>query len=52
MDGRVTDAIQGHAPRTAGDDYGDITVEAIARAMAIFPRQHKPEDKKQAQGAE
>jgi len=41
MDGRVTDAIQGHAPRTAGDDYGDITVEAIARAMAIFPRQHK-----------
>ncbi|UZF92952.1 tyrosine-type recombinase/integrase [Bosea sp. NBC_00550] len=39
MDGRVVDAIQGHAPRTAGDDYGDVTVEAMALAIAKFPRQ-------------
>lgn len=39
MDSRVVDAIQGHAPRTAGDDYGDVTVAAIALAMAKFPRQ-------------
>ena len=39
MDGRVVDAIQGHAPRTAGDDYGDVTVAAMALAMAKFPRQ-------------
>ena len=39
MDSRVVDAIQGHAPRTAGDDYGDVTVTAMALAMAKFPRQ-------------
>lgn len=39
MDSRVVDAIQGHAPRTAGDDYGDVTVEAMALAIAKFPRQ-------------
>jgi integrase len=39
MDGRVVDAIQGHAPRTAGDDYGDVTVAAMALALAKFPRQ-------------
>lgn len=39
MDGRVVDAIQGHAPRTAGDDYGDVTVQAMALAMQKFPRQ-------------
>jgi len=39
MDSRVTDAIQGHAPRTAGDDYGDVTVAAMALAISKFPRQ-------------
>lgn len=38
IDSRIVDAIQGHAPRTAGDDYGDVTVEAMALAMAKFPR--------------
>jgi hypothetical protein len=27
------DAIQGHAARTAGDSYGDMTVKAMAMAM-------------------
>jgi hypothetical protein len=30
---RVLDAIQGHAARTAGDSYGDVTVKAMAMAM-------------------
>lgn len=38
IDSRIVDAIQGHAPRTAGDDYGDVTVAAMALAMAKFPR--------------
>lgn len=37
IDPRVLDAIQGHAARTAGDDYGDVTVKAMAAAMAKFP---------------
>lgn len=37
IDSRIVDAIQGHAPRTAGDDYGDVTVAAMALAMAKFP---------------
>jgi site-specific recombinase XerD len=39
IDPRVMDAIQGHAGRTAGDDYGDVTVAAMAFALAKFPRQ-------------
>lgn len=39
IDSRTADAIQGHAPKTAGDDYGDVTIEAMALAMAKFPRQ-------------
>lgn len=39
MDGAVRDAIQGHAARTEGDDYGDVTVRAMALALAKFPRQ-------------
>jgi integrase len=35
---RILDAIQGHAPRTAGDNYGDVTVKAMAQAMAKVPR--------------
>jgi integrase len=40
IDSRIVDAIQGHAPRTAGDDYGDVTVAAMALAMTKFPRIH------------
>jgi site-specific recombinase XerD len=35
---RVLDAIQGHAARTAGDGYGEVTVKAMADAMARIPR--------------
>ena len=35
---RVLDAIQGHAARTAGDSYGDVTVKAMATAMERLPR--------------
>lgn len=38
IDSRIVDATQGHAPRTAGDDYGDVTVAAMALAMGKFPR--------------
>jgi integrase len=38
LDHRVVDAIQGHAPRTAGEDYGDVTVTAMARVIAAIPR--------------
>ena len=33
IDARVIDAIQGHAGRTAGDNYGDVTVAAKIRAI-------------------
>jgi hypothetical protein len=35
---RIFDAIQGHAARTAGDGYGDVTVKAMAMAMERVPR--------------
>lgn len=38
LDHRVVDAIQGHAPRTSGEDYGDVTVMAMARVIAAIPR--------------
>lgn len=34
---RVLDAIQGHAPRNASEDYGDVTIKAKANAVAKFP---------------
>lgn len=34
---RVLDAIQGHAGRTAGENYGDITIVAKKRAIDRFP---------------
>ena len=34
---RVIDAIQGHAGRTAGDSYGDVTLAAKARAIDALP---------------
>jgi hypothetical protein len=35
---RVLDAIQGQAPRTVADTYGDVTVKTMAAAMGKFPR--------------
>jgi integrase len=37
LDHRVVDAIQGHAPRTAGEDYGDVSVVAMARVIGAIP---------------
>ncbi len=34
---RVIDAIQGHASRTAGENYGDVTILAKTRVMTQFP---------------
>jgi integrase len=34
---RVIDAIQGHAGRTAGDDYGDVTIKARKAAIDKLP---------------
>jgi hypothetical protein len=34
----ILDAIQGHAPRTAAEGYGDVTVKAMAQAMERLPR--------------
>jgi integrase len=38
IDSRVLDAIQGHAPRTEGEGYGEVSIKALADAMAKFPR--------------
>ena len=35
---RILDAIQGHAPRTASDGYGEVTVKAMAQAMERVPK--------------
>ena len=35
---RILDAIQGHAPRTASDSYGEVTVKATAQAMERVPK--------------
>ena len=35
---RIVDAICGHAGRTAGDNYGDVTVTAKARVIDQMPR--------------
>jgi integrase len=34
---RVLDAICGHASRTAGDAYGDVTITAKHNAISKFP---------------
>ena len=34
---RVLDAIQGHAPRSVSDSYGDVTIKTIAVEIAKFP---------------
>ena len=38
IDTRILDAIQGHAPRTASDGYGEVTVSTMATAIAKLPR--------------
>ncbi|WP_244479693.1 hypothetical protein [Methylobacterium sp. Leaf111] len=38
MDPHVRDVIQGHAARTAGDAYGEVTVRAMAEAVGKLPR--------------
>jgi integrase len=35
---RTLDAIQGHASKTSGDDYGDVTILARKSAIERFPR--------------
>ncbi|MFG6081394.1 hypothetical protein ACEUZ9_002014 [Paracoccus litorisediminis] len=37
LDMRVTDAIQGHAGKSAADDYGDISLIAKARIIEALP---------------
>lgn len=37
LDHRVVDAIQDHASRTAGEDYGDVTLKAMSRVIAAIP---------------
>jgi integrase len=34
---RIVDAIQGHAGRTAGDGYGDVSILAMARVIGALP---------------
>lgn len=34
---RILDAIQGHSARTAGDQYGDVTLKTKADAIAKLP---------------
>jgi integrase len=35
---RVLDAIQGHAPRTAAEGYGEVTIKTMAAAVERMPR--------------
>lgn len=37
FDPRVVDAIQGHAARTSSDDYGDVSVTAMAHVIDDIP---------------
>lgn len=38
MTARTLDYIQGHAPRSEGETYGDVTLKAQARELAKMPR--------------
>ncbi len=38
MDPETRDAIQGHRPRTEGEEYGEIPVAVLARAIEMLPR--------------
>ncbi|WP_196815293.1 hypothetical protein [Mesorhizobium sp. L2C084A000] len=37
VSGRTLDAVQGHAGKTAGDNYGDVTIAAKKAALEKFP---------------
>ena len=37
MSSRILDVIQGHAPRSSGDIYGDVTIKAIAAEIQKLP---------------
>jgi integrase len=38
LDPRVVDAIQDHAPRTAGENYGDVSIRAMGHVIDALPR--------------
>lgn len=40
---RILDAIQGHAARTASDNYGDVTIHAKASAIDLFQPYQLPD---------
>lgn len=40
IEGRVYNAIQGHAARTVAEQYGDVTIRAKAAAIGKLPRFH------------
>jgi len=35
---RILDAIQDHAPRTAAEGYGEVTIRTMAAAIERLPR--------------
>jgi len=35
---RILDAIQGHAPRTAAEGYGEVTIKTMGAAIERLPR--------------
>jgi hypothetical protein len=35
---RVLDALQGHAPRTAAEGYGEVTIKVMAESIGRLPR--------------
>ena len=50
MDAEVRDAIQGHAPRTEGEDYGEVPLEVMFSELLKLPRYEveaaQPRDKR------
>jgi hypothetical protein len=38
MDAEVRDAIQGHATRTEGEDYGEVTADVMLAEITKVPR--------------
>ncbi|MDZ7893516.1 MAG: hypothetical protein U5M50_00275 [Sphingobium sp.] len=38
MEPEIRDAIQGHAPRSVGETYGEWPVDVLARAVRLLPR--------------
>jgi hypothetical protein len=38
MDWLILDAIQGHAPRTEGEDYGEVPPDVVLPEMLKHPR--------------